>query len=214
MITRRSPTRHGPKPMRRPDSIPPSRHEIRPSERHYATVPHKPVHAPEQQNNVFREQRVGVFIDVSNLYHSAKHQYNAKVNYNELLKVLVGNRTLVRAIAYAIESEVKGEDIFHKALSAAGFEVKLKPLQIFPGGAKKGDWDIGIAMDMIELAPKLDVAILVSGDGDYVDLIHHLKRAMGVKVEVSAFGRSTSGKLIDVADSFYDMDKNPNLLIR
>lgn len=199
MITRRSPGRHG----------------MKPSKRHYATVPHKPMHQPEQQqSSIFREQRVGVFIDVSNLYHSAKHQYNAKVNYNELLKVLVGNRTLVRAIAYAIESEVKGEDIFHKALGAAGFEVKLKPLQIFPGGAKKGDWDIGIAMDMIELAPKLDVAILVSGDGDYVDLIHHLKRAMGVKVEVSAFGKSTSGKLIDVADSFYDLDKNPNLLIR
>lgn len=214
MIGKRVPPgRHGTRPERAPFSrVPSTRHGIRPSGRTYATVPHRPVQT--QQREFLREQRVGVFIDVSNLYHSARHQYNAKVNYNELLNVLVGNRTLVRAIAYAIESEVKGEDIFHKALEAAGYEVKLKPLQIFPGGAKKGDWDIGIAMDMIELAPKMDVMILVSGDGDYVDLIHHLRRAMGVKVEVAAFGKSTSGKLRDAADSFYDMDKNSSLLIR
>ena len=178
----------------------------RPAQRSVVRVP-----APSQ---IFREQRVGVFIDISNLYHSAMHQYNAKVNFNELLKLLVGNRTLVRAIAYAIESEVKGEEIFHRALENAGFEVKLKPLQIFPGGAKKGDWDIGMAMDMIELAPKLDVVVLVSGDGDFVDLVHHLKRAIGVKVEAAAFGKSASGKLRDAADSFYDMDRNTRLLMR
>jgi len=83
-----------------------------------------------------------------------------------------------------------------------------KDLQTFPGGAKKGDWDIGIAMDTIELSNKLDVIILVSGDGDYVDLLQHLRRAMGVKCEVMAFGPSSSAKLIEEADEFYDMDKH------
>jgi len=86
--------------------------------------------------------------------------------------------------------------------------VKTKDLQIFPGGAKKGDWDIGIAMDAIELAPKLDAIVIVSGDGDFIPLCQHLKRAIGCKAEVMAFARSCSAKLIEEADDFIDMDKN------
>ena len=155
-----------------------------------------------------REQRVGVFVDVQNMYYSAKNMYKSKVNFAQILKEAVNNRSLVRAFAYVIKADIKEEKNFFDALSKIGYEVKSKDLQTFVGGAKKGDWDIGIAMDMIELAPKLDTLVLVSGDGDFVDLLQHLKRAMGCRIEVMAFGKSSSGKLREETDEFIDMDKD------
>jgi uncharacterized LabA/DUF88 family protein len=155
-----------------------------------------------------KEQRVGVFVDVQNLYYSAKNLYNAKVNFAQVLREGVAGRRLVRAIAYVIKADIKEEKNFHDALEKIGYEVKSKDLQTFAGGAKKGDWDIGIAMDTIELANKLDTIILVSGDGDFVPLVDHLSRAMGCRVEVIAFGPSSSGKLRERADEFIDMDQN------
>ena|SRR3989338_218570 len=155
-----------------------------------------------------KEQRVSVFVDVQNMYYSAKNLYSAKVNFAQVLRNAVMGRKLVRAIAYVIKADIKEEKNFHDALEAIGYEVKSKDLQTFAGGAKKGDWDIGIAIDAIELANKLDTVVLVSGDGDFVPLVDHLKRAMGCRVEVMAFGPSSSGKLRDEADEFVDMDKN------
>ncbi len=155
---------------------------------------------------VNKEQRVGVFVDVQNMYYSARALHNSKVNFKEILKEAVNGRKLVRAIAYAVKAGEKDEENFHKALDGIGFEVKLKELQIFYGGNKKADWDVGLAIDSIELAPKLDVVILVSGDGDYIPLVEHLKRALGCRVEVMAFGRSCSGKLKEVVDEFVDLD--------
>lgn len=154
-------------------------------------------------------QRVGVFIDVQNMYYSAKQMYGAKVNFKEILKEAVKGRNLVRAIAYVIKADIKEEQGFFEALKNIGFEVKSKDLQIFYGGQKKGDWDIGIAMDTIELAHKLDTIILVSGDGDFAPLVQHLKRAIGCRVEIIAFGKSASAKLIEEADEFTDLDENP-----
>ncbi|HJN57349.1 MAG: NYN domain-containing protein [Candidatus Woesearchaeota archaeon] len=155
-----------------------------------------------------KEQRVGVFVDVQNMYYSAKNLYKAKVNFAQVLRNAVAGRKLVRAIAYVIKADIKEEKNFHDALEKIGYEVKSKDLQIFPGGAKKGDWDIGIAMDTIELAARLDTIVIVSGDGDYVDLLQHLKRAMGCRTEVLAFGPSSSAKLREEADEFVDMDKD------
>ena len=153
-------------------------------------------------------QRVGVFIDVQNMYYSAKNLYSAKVNFKEILKEAVKSRELIRAIAYVIKADVKEEKNFFDALENIGFEVKAKDLQTFIGGHKKGDWDIGIAMDMIELAPKLDTLVLVSGDGDFVPLAQHLRRALGCRIEVIAFGRSASSKLKEESDLFVDIDKS------
>ena len=155
-----------------------------------------------------KEQRVGVFVDVQNMYYSAKNMYKAKVNFAQILKEAVNDRSLVRALTYVIKADIKEEKNFFDALSKIGYEVKSKDLQTFVGGAKKGDWDIGIAMDMIELAPKLDTLVLVSGDGDFVDLLQHIKRAMGCRVEVMAFGKTSSSKLREEADEFIDMDKD------
>ena len=154
------------------------------------------------------EQRVRVFVDVQNLYYSAKNLYKAKVNFMHVLREAVAGRKLVRAKAYVIKADIKEEKGFHDTLEKIGYEVRTKDLQTFAGGAKKGDWDIGIAMDMIELANKLDTMVLVSGDGDFVDLLQHLRRAMGCRIEVMAFGPSSSGKLREEADEFIDMDKS------
>ncbi len=156
---------------------------------------------------VLKDQRVGIFVDVQNLYYSAKHLYNAKVNFSAILKEASRNRRLIRAIAYVIQTEMMKEKTFFEALQKIGFEIKAKELQIFIGGAKKADWDIGLAMDAIEMAPKLDTVIIVSGDGDFVPLVQHLKRAVGCFVEVIAFGKSASFKLKEEADYFIDMDK-------
>lgn len=155
----------------------------------------------------YQEQRVGVLVDVSNMYYSAKVMYQKKVNFKAILETVVGDRSLIRAIAYVIRADIPEEGSFFEALEHIGFEVKMKDLQIFYGGNKKGDWDVGIAMDAIKLAPKLDVVVLVSGDGDYVPLVQYLQ-SIGQKVESVAFGRSASSKLIEATDKFIDLDKD------
>ena len=145
---------------------------------------------------------------MQNMYYSARYLYKAKVNFKAILKEAVRERNLIRAIAYVIKADVKDEINFFDALKNLGYEVKAKDLQVFYGGAKKGDWDIGIAMDAIELAPKLDAIVIVSGDGDFVPLVQHLKHAIGCYVEVIAFKRSSSQKLIEEADNFIDLDVN------
>jgi len=155
---------------------------------------------------VNKEQRVGVFVDVQNLYYSAKNLYNSKVNFANVLKKVTRRRKLIRSIAYVIRTEAMKEKTFFDALKKIGFQIRSKDLQIFYGGAKKGDWDVGIAMDIIELAPKLDVIVLVSGDGDFVPLLQHARSA-GCKIEACSFGRSASSKLKDNVSKFYDLDK-------
>jgi len=154
-----------------------------------------------------KEQRVGLFVDVQNMYYSAKNLYNAKVNFQEILKTAIGRRRLVRAFAYVIKADIKEERNFFEALEKIGYEVKAKDLQTFIGGAKKGDWDVGIAMDTIRMAPKLDTVVLVSGDGDFKELVEYLK-ASGCRVEVIAFKKTASSRLIESADDFEDLERN------
>ena len=156
-----------------------------------------------------KEQRVGIFIDTQNLYHSAKNLYHARVNFGAIMKEALGNRALIRAIAYVITTEAGDEKNFFEALEKIGIETKTKNLQIFMGGAKKGDWDVGLAVDAIKLAPKLDTIIIASGDGDFIPLVEYLQTNEGCQVEVISFGKSSSSKLREVADDFIDMCDNP-----
>lgn len=161
-----------------------------------------------------KAQRVGVFIDTQNLYHSAKNLYRSRVNFANVLKEAVAGRSLVRAIAYVITTETGEEQAFFEALTKIGIETKTKDLQVFYGGAKKADWDVGLAIDAIKLAPKLDTIVIASGDGDFVPLLEYLKTNSGCQVEVMAFGKSTSAKLKEEADAFVDMCEQPsNFLI-
>jgi uncharacterized protein (TIGR00288 family) len=152
-----------------------------------------------------KDQRVGVFIDVPNLYHSAKNIYRSKVNFKEVLKTAVAGRKLIRVIAYSIKTEGGEEQAFFEALTKIGIEVKVKDLQIFPGGMKKGDWDVGLAVDAIELGEKLDAVVLVTGDGDFAPLVEYLQIKSGCQVEIIAFGRSASNHLKEIADDFIDL---------
>lgn len=155
------------------------------------------------------DQRVAVFIDAQNLYHSAKNLYNAKVNFGAIMENVVGKRKLIRALAYVITTESGDETQFFEALTKLGIETKTKDLQIFYGGAKKGDWDVGMAVDAIRLAPKVDTIILATGDGDFVPLVVFLKEHFGVQVEVISFGRSSSTKLREACEDFIDMCDHP-----
>ena len=152
-----------------------------------------------------KNQRVGVFIDTQNLYHSAKNLFKSRVNFGAIVKEAVAGRQLVRAIAYVITTESGEEKGFFEALGKVGMETKTKPLQIFFGGAKKADWDVGIAVDAIKVAPKLDTIILASGDGDFVPLVEYLQINEGCQVEVVAFGKSSSLQLKEAADDFLDL---------
>jgi uncharacterized LabA/DUF88 family protein len=160
-----------------------------------------------QNQNVitYGAQRVGLFVDVQNMYYSAKNLYNKKVNFGEIMKIAADKRALIKATAYVIKADVEQEANFFEALHHQGYDVKAKDLQVFFGGAKKGDWDVGIAMDVMRSAGKLDVVVLVSGDGDFRDLVEHVK-SLGCRAEVIAFRKTASARLIEEADNFTDLD--------
>ena len=199
----------------------------------------------------YSNQRVGIFVDVSNLYHSAKNLYQGRVNYAELIKHLVGGRQLIRAMAYVVRSEgvepqqarghgqprmaekdqaaavslapangdggaggMSSEASFFEALEKAGLELRMKDLQIYAGGLKKGDWDVGLTVDVIRMMPFLDVIILVTGDGDYIPLVNYVKWAGGRVVEIASFRRSASSKLVEAADEFVNIETIPRAIMK
>ncbi len=153
-------------------------------------------------------QRVAVFIDTQNLYHSAKNLFKARVNFANVLKESVAGRQLIRAVAYVVTTESGEEKAFFEALTKIGIETKTKELQIFYGGAKKADWDVGMAVDAIKTSQRVDSIVLATGDGDFVPLVEYLK-AHGVQVEVISFGKSSSSRLREDADEFIDMGEQP-----
>ena len=159
------------------------------------------------------EQRVAVFIDVQNMYYSAKSLFSSKVNFGNIVSGAVGNRKLIRATAYVVSTESGEEQPFFQALHGLGIEAKDRPLQIFFGGAKKADWDVGITVDAIRMSPSVDVIVLVSGDGDFIPLVEYLQNR-GKQVEVCAFRGTASSKLVEIVDGFTDLgaDKKKYLI--
>ena len=161
-----------------------------------------------------KSQRVGIFIDTQNLYHSAKNLYRAKVNFGQVVKEALAGRILLRAVAYVIRTESEEEKGFFEALNKLGIETKVKDIRVFAGGAKKADWDMGMAIDAISMSAKLDTVILATGDGDFVPLVEYLRYSQGCQVEVIAFGKSAASQLKEATDDFIDMCDNPkNYLI-
>lgn len=155
------------------------------------------------------DQRVAILIDTQNLYHSAKNLYKSKVNFAAVVKAALGERKLIRALSYVVNTESGEENAFFEALEKIGIEIKTKDLQIFYGGAKKADWDVGLAVDAIRLSAKVDSIVLATGDGDFIPLVDYLKNE-GCQVEVITFGRSASSKLREIVNDFIDMDENPS----
>lgn len=166
------------------------------------------------KTNVFDNsaQRVGVFIDVQNMYYSAKNLLGAKVNFINVVKEAIADRQMIRAIAYVVETPQQHEVRFFDALRLQGIELKERDLQVFQGGAKKADWDVGITVDAIALSEILDVIVLVSGDGDFIPLVEFLQ-SRGRKVEVMALRGTTSSKLVEAVDKFTDLAENPGMFL-
>jgi uncharacterized LabA/DUF88 family protein len=159
------------------------------------------------------DQRVAVLVDIQNLYYSAKNLYHSRINYKNLLSLVVHKRILTRAIAYVVNADESKENDFFEAVNNAGFEIKEKKLQVFYDGAKKGDWDIGIAMDAIRLGNKVDSIILVSGDGDFKPVVNYLQQSLGCLVEVVAFKRAANSELIALADDFTNIEDHVRSLL-
>lgn len=158
--------------------------------------------------------RVGIFVDMQNLYHSAKNLYGSRINFAELYKLAAADRQVVRALAYVVKGgESEEEKAFFDALEKSGLELKMKDLQVFAGGAKKADWDVGLAVDAISMSRQVDVVVIVSGDGDFVPLVEYLQH-MGTIVEAVSFGRSTSMKLKEVVNNYTDLDQHRSVLRR
>lgn len=153
-------------------------------------------------------QRVAVLIDVQNLYHSAKNLYGARVNFRAVLQIAVSGRNLIRAFAYVVRTKTGEEKPFFEAITKLGMETRVRDLQEFFGGVKKADWDVGITVDAIRIAQSCDTIVLCSGDGDFLQLLDYLKN-QGKRVEVVAFGRSSSAKIKEAADEFIDLAENP-----
>ena len=153
-------------------------------------------------------QRIAVLIDVQNLYHSAKNLYGARVNFGAVLKLAVSNRNLIRAFAYVVRTKTGEEKAFFEALIKLGIETRVRDLQEFFGGLKKADWDVGITVDAIRISQSVDTVVLASGDGDFLQLVEYLKN-QGKRVEVIAFGKSSSSRLRESVDEFMDLEYLP-----
>jgi uncharacterized LabA/DUF88 family protein len=166
----------------------------------------------ERYRILYKNQRVGVFLDVQNLYYSARDAFNRKVNFESVLELTIRDRILIRAIAYLIKLQGVDQKSFINTLKHIGYQVREKEPKIFKRIDEEGnlwtsikaDWDMGIAMDAISLADKIDVAVLASGDGDFSDLVRYL-HTKGVKVEIAAFKQTAAKELMQVADEFIDL---------
>ena len=149
-------------------------------------------------------KRVGIFVDVQNVFYAARH-FNARLDFEKLLESTVGDRRLIRAIAYVVRSPEVDQSGFITMLQQKSYEVRQKDLRLRSDGSAKGDWDMGMAIDVINLADKLDVVVLVSGDGDFVALVNLIK-TIGPEVEVFSFPHNTARDLMQVADRYYPIE--------
>ncbi|MEK7619781.1 MAG: NYN domain-containing protein [Patescibacteria group bacterium] len=154
-----------------------------------------------------KDQRVGVFIDTQNMYYSARNLFKRKVNFKNIVEDAVGDRKLIRAISYVVSTEGGENEPFFEALEKAGIETRRKALMEYPNGHKKADWDVGLAIDVVQMLDTLDVVVIVSGDGDFQPLVNYAK-SRGRIVELMAFDKTTSGKLIEVVHDYIDLSAN------
>ncbi len=159
------------------------------------------------------DQRVNIFIDTQNIYHSAKNLYGKKVDFGKLISLLVGERKLIKVFAYVVKSDFTPKEIdFFEALINQGIQIRIKEMQTYPDGTRKANWDIGIAVDAIKFSSLVDVIILVTGDGDFLPLVEYLQNH-GKQVEIAGFNQTTSVKLKETADFYYDLNEFSRIIL-
>lgn len=151
--------------------------------------------------------RVAVFADVQNIYYTTRHVFRRQFDYGKLWSRLQAKGEIVAAFAYAVDRGDEQQQRFQQALRDIGFEVKLKPLIQRSDGSMKGDWDVGIAIDVLETAPGVDTVVLLSGDGDFAILMQHVRQKYGVKADVYGVPDLTANALIESASTWHAIDR-------
>ena len=155
--------------------------------------------------NKMTAQRVGIFVDVQNMFYSAKNMHQSKIDYRRLMDEITGSRSLVRTIAYMVKKPDVDQSGFEDALSRLGYDLKVKELKIRNDGSSKGDWAVGMTMDIISMVSKLDVVVFVTGDGDFAPLLDYV-RNNGCRAEVVSFRGSTATELLERADAYIPIE--------
>ena len=153
-------------------------------------------------------QSVTIFVDVQNIYYTTKQRFGRNFNYNAFWAKATANRKVVGAYAYAIGRGDEKQKQFQNILRAIGFEIKLKPFIQRADGSAKGDWDVGITLDVMEYAKKSDVVILLSGDGDFDLLVHKVKKDFNNIVEVYGVADLTADSLVNAASKFIAIEED------
>jgi len=152
-------------------------------------------------------ERVSIFVDVQNIYHTTRKIHHCHFDYKEFWKRATYNREVVKAFAYATDRNDQKQQQFQNRLRQIGLEVKLKPFVRRRDGSAKGDWDVGITMDVMEYAPKSDVVVLASGDGDFDMLVSRIRDDYGTDVEVYGVAPLTASSLKAAATKFLPIEK-------
>jgi uncharacterized LabA/DUF88 family protein len=145
---------------------------------------------------------VAIFVDVQNIFYTTRQQFSRHFDYNRFWQAATQNRRVIKAIAFAIDRQDEKQRQFQNILRAIGFEVRLKPYIQRMDGSAKGDWDVGITLEVLEYAPQADVVVLASGDGDFDLLVHKIREKHGVSVEVYGVAELSAGSLVRAADRF------------
>ena len=152
-------------------------------------------------------KKVSIFVDVQNIYYTTKQQFNGNFDYNKFWKLVTFRRQVVGAFAYTTDRGNEKQIQFQNILRAIGFEVKLKPFISRSDGSSKGDWDVGITIDIMEYAPKSDVIVLASGDGDFDILIKRIRNLHNNETEIYGVPNLTANSLKKVTSHYFPIDK-------
>ncbi len=151
-------------------------------------------------------KNVTIFVDVQNIYYTTKQSHHCHFNYNAFWQTATANRNVVKAIAYAIDKGDEKQIKFQNILKTIGFEIKLKPYIQRSDGSAKGDWDVGITIDVLDYAQQSDIIVLVSGDGDFDLLVNKVRKDYDVNVEVYGVEKLTAVSLINAASKFVPIE--------
>jgi uncharacterized LabA/DUF88 family protein len=151
-------------------------------------------------------KRVAIFVDVQNIYYTTRQAFNAHFDYNAFWRQVTANRQVVKATAFAIDRGDEKQRQFQNILRGIGFEVKLKPFISRADGSAKGDWDVGITLDVLDVVDRADVVVLASGDGDFDLLVHRLRERHAIDVEIYGVPQLTANALIRAATRFVPID--------
>lgn len=160
-----------------------------------------------ESSTFIKKEKIALFVDSQNLYYSARMGYAAKVNYEKLLRLITGNRNLVKAYAYIVQPPEGDVRPFATSLEHIGYIVKTKDVRTRANGSAKANWDMGIALDILGMLDAVDTIVLASGDGDFVPLVDFIK-SKNKRVEIFAFPENTAYDLKEKADRFEPLSEN------